>query len=147
MLLFNLSRSLNYWPWFFFAKSCHSNYPRFTKWLHKFFYYYQNSHFVKVEIAIITYTLPWLGPYSNKGYGLKFYPTIIRPTKDSIFNSQPIHYQEVVTACNQATWVTQHPLMHHPKNPLLRFHGWDETIPQMLIYLVSIFFFFFSFFS
>ncbi len=35
--------------------------------------------------------------------------------------------------------------MHHPKNPVLRFHGWDEPVPQGSVYLVSSFFFFFSF--
>jgi len=27
-------------------------------------------------------------------------------------------------------WVGQHPPVHHPKNPVLGFHGWDETVPQ-----------------
>jgi hypothetical protein len=38
-------------------------------------------------------------------------------------------------------WLSQHPLMHHPKNLILGFHGWDETIPHGSIYLVSRFFF------
>jgi hypothetical protein len=38
-------------------------------------------------------------------------------------------------------WVTQHPPVHHPKNPVLGFHGWDETVPQGSVYLVSGFFF------
>jgi len=37
--------------------------------------------------------------------------------------------------------VSQHPPVHHPKNPLLGFHGWDETVPQRSVYLVSRFFF------
>jgi len=37
-------------------------------------------------------------------------------------------------------WVTQHPPVHHPKNPVLGFHGWDETAPQGSVYLVSSFF-------
>jgi len=31
--------------------------------------------------------------------------------------------------------------MHHPKNPVLGFHGWDETFPQGSVYLVRSFFF------
>ncbi len=27
-------------------------------------------------------------------------------------------------------WVTQHPLVHHPKNPVLGYFGWDETQPD-----------------
>jgi hypothetical protein len=37
--------------------------------------------------------------------------------------------------------VTQHPPVHHPKNPVLGFHGWDEPVPQGLVYLVSSSFF------
>ncbi len=37
--------------------------------------------------------------------------------------------------------MSQHPPVHHPKNPLLGFHGWDETVPQRSVYLVSRFFF------
>ncbi len=37
-------------------------------------------------------------------------------------------------------WVTQHPPVHHPKNPVLGFHGWDETVPQGSVYFVSSFF-------
>ncbi len=36
--------------------------------------------------------------------------------------------------------------MHHPKNPVLGFHGWDETVPQGSVYLVSSFFFTLSLF-
>ncbi len=36
--------------------------------------------------------------------------------------------------------MTQHPPVHHPKNLVLGFHGWDETVPQGSVYLVSIFF-------
>jgi hypothetical protein len=36
--------------------------------------------------------------------------------------------------------------MHHPKNVILGFHGWDETIPQGLVYLVNSWFFFFILF-
>ncbi len=43
--------------------------------------------------------------------------------------------------------MNQHPPMHHPKNPILGFHGWDETIPQQSLYLVSSFSFFGPFFS
>ncbi len=38
-------------------------------------------------------------------------------------------------------WVTQHPPVHHPKIPVLGFHGWDETVSQGSVYLVSSFFF------
>jgi hypothetical protein len=38
-------------------------------------------------------------------------------------------------------WVTQHPLVHHPKNLVLGFHGWDETVPQGSVYLVISFFY------
>jgi len=44
-------------------------------------------------------------------------------------------------------WVTHHPPMHHPKNHVLGFHGWDETVPQGSVYLVSSFFFGTFFFS
>jgi len=37
--------------------------------------------------------------------------------------------------------VTQHPPVLHPKNPVLVFHGWNETVPQGSVYLVSFFFF------
>ncbi len=37
--------------------------------------------------------------------------------------------------------MTQHPPVHHPKNPVLGFHGLDETVPQGSVYLVSSFFF------
>ncbi len=37
-------------------------------------------------------------------------------------------------------WVTQHPPVHHLKNPVLGFHGWNETVPQGSVYLVSIIF-------
>ncbi len=53
----------------------------------------------------------------------------------------------VATCKRERTWVSQHPPVHHPKNPVLGFHGWDETVPQGSVYLVSIFFFFCSFFS
>jgi hypothetical protein len=36
--------------------------------------------------------------------------------------------------------VTQHPPAHHPKTPVLGFHGRDETVPQGSVYLVSDFF-------
>jgi hypothetical protein len=45
----------------------------------------------------------------------------------------------------ERAWVTQHPPVLHPKNPVLRFHGWNETVPHWSVYLVS--FFFFSFCS
>ncbi len=34
-----------------------------------------------------------------------------------------------------------HPPVHHPKNLVLGFHRWDETVPQRSVYLVSSFFF------
>jgi hypothetical protein len=37
----------------FFAKLYHSNFARFAKWFHKFFYYNLNSNFVKIEIAML----------------------------------------------------------------------------------------------
>jgi len=37
-------------------------------------------------------------------------------------------------------WVTQHPPVHHLKNPILGFHGWNEIVPQGSVYLVSIIF-------
>ncbi len=43
--------------------------------------------------------------------------------------------------------MTQQPPVHHPKNPVLRFHGWDEIVPQGSVHLVSIFFPFWSYFS
>ncbi len=45
--------------------------------------------------------------------------------------------------------MTQHPPVHHPKHPVLGFHGWDEPVPQsQFIWSVFFFFFFFSpFFS
>ncbi len=47
-------------------------------------------------------------------------------------------------------WVTWHPPVHHPKNPVLGFRGWDEILPQGSVSLVSSFFFpgpfFFSYF-
>ncbi len=48
-----------------------------------------------------------------------------------------------VATCSkrERAWVSQHPPVHHPKNPVLGFHGWDETVPQGSVYLVSIFFF------
>ncbi len=46
----------------------------------------------------------------------------------------------------QSAWVTQHPSVHHPKTPVLGFHGWDENVPQWSVYLVSSFFFLFFFF-
>ncbi len=53
-----------------------------------------------------------------------------------------------VATCSkrERAWVSQHPPVHHPKNPVLGFHGWDETVSQGSVYLVSIFFFFCSFF-
>jgi hypothetical protein len=48
---------------------------------------------------------------------------------------------EWVKSCHKSARVTQHPPVHHPKNPILGFHGWDETVPQGSVYLVSIFFF------
>ncbi len=44
-------------------------------------------------------------------------------------------------------YVTQHPPVHHPKNPVLGFHGWDETVLQGSVYLVSSFFSWAFFFS
>jgi hypothetical protein len=58
----------------------------------------------------------------------------------------------VVLWHNIHAWPTQHPPVQHPKNPVLGFHGWDETLPQGSDYLVSSFFikifwaFFFFFF-
>ncbi len=46
--------------------------------------------------------------------------------------------------CSYRAWVCQHLPVHHPKNPVLGFHGWDETVPQRSVYLVSSFLFFFS---
>ncbi len=43
-------------------------------------------------------------------------------------------------------WVTQHPPLHHPKSPVAGFYGWDETVPQGSVYLVSSFFSHASFF-
>jgi len=47
-------------------------------------------------------------------------------------------------------WVTWHPPVHHPKNSILGFRGWDEIVPQGSVSLVSSFFFlglsFFSYF-
>ncbi len=37
--------------------------------------------------------------------------------------------------------VTQHPPMHHPKNPIMGFHGWDETIPPRVNFFGWQFFF------
>ncbi len=37
--------------------------------------------------------------------------------------------------------------MHHPKNPVLVFHGWDETVPRGQFTWSVIYFFFWSFFS
>ncbi len=36
--------------------------------------------------------------------------------------------------------MTQHAPVHHPKNPILGFHGWDETVPQGSVYVASSFF-------
>jgi len=33
-------------------------------------------------------------------------------------------------------------LSSNPKNPVLGFHGWDETAPQGSVYLITSFFFF-----
>ncbi len=35
----------------------------------------------------------------------------------------------------------QPPPVHHPNNPVLGFHGWDEPVPHGSVYLVSSFFF------
>jgi hypothetical protein len=43
-------------------------------------------------------------------------------------------------SCSLA-WVSQPPPVHYPKNPVLGLHGWDETVPQGSVYLVSRFFF------
>jgi hypothetical protein len=43
--------------------------------------------------------------------------------------------------------VTQHPTVHHPKNPVLGFHGWDETVPKGAVYMVSSFYFLLGLFS
>ncbi len=37
--------------------------------------------------------------------------------------------------------MTQHPPVHHPKNPIPGFHGWDERVPHGSVYLVSSSFF------
>jgi hypothetical protein len=42
--------------------------------------------------------------------------------------------------------VTQHPPVHHPKTPVLGFHGWDETVPKGPVYMVSTFYFLLSLF-
>ncbi len=37
--------------------------------------------------------------------------------------------------------VTQHPPVHHPKHPVLGFHGWDENVPRsQFIWSVVVFF-------
>ncbi len=36
--------------------------------------------------------------------------------------------------------MSQHPPVHHPKTPILGFHGWDETVPQGSVYLVNRFY-------
>jgi len=43
--------------------------------------------------------------------------------------------------------VTQHPPVHHPKNPVLGFHGWDETCPPGGQFTWSVFFFQPNFYS
>ncbi len=48
---------------------------------------------------------------------------------------------EWVKSYCQLAWVTQQPPVHHPKNPVLGFHGWDETVPQGSVYMVGILFF------
>jgi hypothetical protein len=65
--------------------------------------------------------------------------------------SQPMSYEllsiEWVKSCRKLAWVSQHPPVHHPKNPVLGFHGWDETVPQGSVSLPGQYFFFFwSFF-
>ncbi len=37
--------------------------------------------------------------------------------------------------------MSQHPPVHYPKNPILGFHGCDETVPHESVYLVNRFFF------
>ncbi len=44
-------------------------------------------------------------------------------------------------------WVTQHPTVHHPKNPVRGFHGWDESVPKGAVYMVSSFNFLLGLFS
>jgi hypothetical protein len=41
--------------------------------------------------------------------------------------------------------MTQHPPVHHPKNPIPEFHGWDETVPKGAVYMVSNFYFLLGF--
>ncbi len=42
--------------------------------------------------------------------------------------------------------MTLHPPKRHPKNPITRFHGWDEIVPKGAIYILVFFIFFGPFF-
>jgi hypothetical protein len=46
---------------------------------------------------------------------------------------------------DELAWVTQHPVVHHPKNHVMGSHGWDENVPQGLITWSILFFFYFYF--
>ncbi len=35
--------------------------------------------------------------------------------------------------------MSQHPPVHHPKNLILGFHGWDAVVPKEAIYMVNSF--------
>jgi hypothetical protein len=52
---------------------------------------------------------------------------------------EPKFLNRQLTMGTQWASVTKHPPVHHPKNPVLGFHGWDEPVPQGSVYLVSSF--------
>jgi len=64
---------------------------------------------------------------------------------------KPVFKHPVDGWCAGGCWVTlaqcdpwKPVFSSNPKNPVLGFHGWDETVPHGSVYLVSSFFFFFS---
>ncbi len=79
-------------------------------------------------------TQPYINPHKALTFGTKSF--VLVTWKLGSWDDSTMRKMK-----KNVAWVNQHPPVHHPKNPILGFHGWDETVPQGSVYLVSILFF------
>ncbi len=73
----------------------------------------------------------------------------LKSLESSVIWWKPVFRHPVDGWCAGGCWLTlaqcdpwKPVFSSNPKNPVLGFHGWDETAPQGSVYLVSSFFFF-----
>jgi hypothetical protein len=86
--------------------------------------------------------LPAITEMAVNGAGLWFAGYFTHPEK-----KRTPFPKDTVLRVLETAWVTQHPPVRHPKNPVLGFHGWDETVPRGQFTWSVVFIFFWAFFS